>query len=756
MRKILLIALAAVFTQLISSGIALADRPYWGPDPDKSNPAGYMVYLVSRDGYTNISRTQLEIFSPTDNPTIRIYGKNLCSRDRTGVGREEFYDRAFGRKWEGERPSGTPVTSYSIYNEGTGWREIMVGAWDHRRSDCNDDFTAPISLGRGRWDPEVRMFRFDFRAQALATPSSGYYINSFRLVLTAADGVISQDPNYDARSIGMQYGRNALRDDEGYIDHAVPFAQPCNGRAERPEILIYDDDLNDPGIQPNGRLGVRLRREHKTTRVIDYSNLVFTTDRGRITYDRGPDGFYTLRRVAGGSGATIGVAFNATPAYRYTLELRDIYSNNTVQLYIPYSKITYYVECSSDPACPAGPCAPGASFEPLVSATPSTPTVFGQNIRFDFNIRRSSASGGPASVTPDRSVWLDQNGNGTREGGEPDAGGCFSTAGAPIATTTARTYSAGFWAPGGARPACVGPAAPSMGAQICATSAVGAITSPAVPPPNFTRLPPKTVCIKLGKKPYFSSRNGNISAGGRIATAGCSQPGRIQGSNFTISAGGTFGAYSDVGLKNIIGPIMTTGSLGDIADTTLHFANTVSPEGNFGGQYCLTDGDMFAPYTPKPAVIASPVTGKVHYQSGTTTLTNNIVYAEAPNPAAVPQLVLRVNGDLRISAGVTRLDGIYIVTGNLYTCDQGTGPSPTNLTLTAPCNTPLTINGALIIGGEVFARRTFGAVTGAGQSYNMPAETFNLHPHSLISEYERDSASGALRTVREREVPPRN
>lgn len=749
---------------LINTQSVAADRPYWGPDPERSNPVGHMVYVVSRDGYTNITRTQLEIYSPVQNPDLRIYGKNLCSRDRTGVGREEYYSGPFGSKFSGERASGNPVTSYRVLSRTSpadptyDWHEVNVGTWDHRRSGCNDDFTAPIPLGYGQWVPEVKMFRFAFRAEAITQPSSGYYINSFRILLENTNGVISQDPNYDVRNIGMQYGRNALLDSEGYIDHAIPFAMPCGSSPETATIEIYDDDLNDAGIQANRRLDVRLRRERIIDGVVDFPSVSFDTNSGRIVTSKTANEYYRIRRTAGGSGATITMRFSASPAYRYTFAIRDLYSNNTLQLYIPYSKVNYYADC--DIKLPVS-----AQFEPLVSANPTVPTVFGQNISFNFRIQRSSSTGGRARVTPIRTVWLDSVGdpNSIKDPGEPDYSGCFTTPGTPIQTRQARTYDAGVWAPGGAAPGCSGPAVPAMGAQICATMDIGAITPnnapPIVPPPSFSKGPAKTVCIKLGKKPYFYIKNGNLTAGGEMAAAACSQSASVGGSKFNISAGGTFGAYGDAGIKNIIGQITTVGSLGNVNGNDLHFANS-GADGNFGGQYCLPDGTMFGATTPIASDTWSPpnpvIGRRIFHRAGDLTITGNAIFAEAATPQAVPQLVVIVDGDLKIPNNVTRLDGIFIVKGNFISCEEGTGPSPTNLKLSGPCDKPLTVNGPLIVNGEIFPGRTYGAVAIGAETYSTPAETFNLHPNVLVGEYERASTSSVMRTVRERELPPRN
>lgn len=61
----------------------------------------------------------------------------------------------------------------------------------------------------------------------------------------------------------------------------------------------------------------------------------------------------------------------------------------------------------------------------------------------------------------------------------------------------------------------------------------------------------------------------------------------------------------------------------------------------------------------------------------------------------IPSFFLIVNGDLYIDKDVSRLDGIYIATGNIYTCSDGRNGISANF-MFIECDEQLTVNGSLI------------------------------------------------------------
>jgi len=105
--------------------------------------------------------------------------------------------------------------------------------------------------------------------------------------------------------------------------------------------------------------------------------------------------------------------------------------------------------------------------------------------------------------------------------------------------------------------------------------------------------------------------------------------------------------------------------------------------------------------------------------TGNLTLNGDITYDSATNdPKTTANLVIFVDGDVVIDAGVTRIDASIISTGistgNISTCRQSSEPGVT-------CTKQLVINGYLASKGKInFARRYFNQATPA------PAELINL------------------------------
>ena len=101
--------------------------------------------------------------------------------------------------------------------------------------------------------------------------------------------------------------------------------------------------------------------------------------------------------------------------------------------------------------------------------------------------------------------------------------------------------------------------------------------------------------------------------------------------------------------------------------------------------------------------------------TGSLTISSNIKYgAGSADPKTTPNLVIFVEGDVKMDGGVTQIDAAIISMKTISTCTQSgtTGPA---------CSSALVINGFLASGGKInFARRYFNQATPS------PAELINL------------------------------
>ncbi len=105
--------------------------------------------------------------------------------------------------------------------------------------------------------------------------------------------------------------------------------------------------------------------------------------------------------------------------------------------------------------------------------------------------------------------------------------------------------------------------------------------------------------------------------------------------------------------------------------------------------------------------------------TGDLTINKNITYGATTNdPKTTPNLVIFVEGEVKIDGGVTQIDAAIISMKTISTCTQSgtTGPA---------CSSALVINGFLASGGKIdFARRYFNQATPS------PAELINLTSQS--------------------------
>ena len=114
----------------------------------------------------------------------------------------------------------------------------------------------------------------------------------------------------------------------------------------------------------------------------------------------------------------------------------------------------------------------------------------------------------------------------------------------------------------------------------------------------------------------------------------------------------------------------------------------------------------------------------------------------------VPRFALLTQGAIFVDSPVRQLDGVYATNNRFMTCF----PSGTKQVSFTHCNQPLTINGPVYAGpgSGVVVWRTHGAADGTN---NQPAELFNLHPSTMMSEHEAPGQQ--LETVVQEELPPR-
>lgn len=259
---------------------------------------------------------------------------------------------------------------------------------------------------------------------------------------------------------------------------------------------------------------------------------------------------------------------------------------------------------------------------------------------------------------------------------------------------------------------------------------------------------PAVHCVPIEKKPYLSVSNGDVNTtkaeveectyagnANHIATYWRLEGGVNQGSRTELAAfaGGNVVDFISAALRSVA-PTPKKG---------LTFANTGAGIGDFGGAYgtavgCNNDPDWTAPATPgaNNPLNSYPGGGGTRIYNGNLTISGNVRYPGGNfSLTNMPYLKVVIRGDIYIDKGVSEIDGIYMATGTIYTCTNGSSlPNAANyLTyLKDHCaNRTLTVNGSLIANKIRFWRLSGGLRTN-------PAETITYDPLNWLKELSQD------------------
>lgn len=209
------------------------------------------------------------------------------------------------------------------------------------------------------------------------------------------------------------------------------------------------------------------------------------------------------------------------------------------------------------------------------------------------------------------------------------------------------------------------------------------------------------------------------------------------------NSGGVYGSYG------VVPPTNLTASFTDTSTGSL-ISGTVDLSSLDSGEYRATGNMRLSGNVSSGKRIIIKTTGAVE-------ITGNITYDNGPysSLSAVPQLVISANS-IAISESVNEVNGWMIANraSGSYVSTCGTVASAatwTNGLSSTVCNQPLRVNG-VIVTNHLYLRRTFGADRA---SRHIPAETLNLRPDVYLWTSSESGNSGAISTMKIRELPPR-
>lgn len=597
-----------------------------------------------------------------------------------------------------------------------------------------------------------------------------------------------------------------------YTQQRVYFGLPCTtNTAIRKRITVYDLDNGSTGGswgnaaeasgQNRARFFIQSSPNGVTWTSLDATDYLLRQDTGG-----GPTTTTPISVMGGidtllpkdGSAITTNVEFIMQPRTHYRIIVSPLYSNNIINLGLPVGSRTIFGVLNCNVRV-AGSIAttPAAGVDPIEAGRRLTMTA--QSVR-------SGNTDFTSSYNYNFRVWYD---TGDNVYNAVDDGGLLCNQGSDITDTNASgvTRTLNNCSNILADPSARGGRATAICSQLVltrlATDSVTQVTTGA-PPNGVIR------CFRIGKYPHLEARNGDVFAGGRLASASptCTfTPGTTpiisSSQRQPDGVGPYYTSYATYGVTSL-GEALTFGSMGvsyeDIGavpstiSDNLVFANTSTVDGFFYNAtgnnatpttpHCLND--PFAIFGPRATTnvpgtsidISSPGFPDNANLTGAGTID---LYASAPIPPGKKIVIYAKSANIKISSNITYADQAYgsidqipqiviltdrdlivrqdAVTGGQVTQLDGIYAAKNNFFTcdVVPrlhlCEVPLQINGAVIAGEHVIPLRTAGA---DAANYAAMAETFNLRSDMLINQLpDAGSPSTFIQTLSETEVPPR-
>lgn len=282
-----------------------------------------------------------------------------------------------------------------------------------------------------------------------------------------------------------------------------------------------------------------------------------------------------------------------------------------------------------------------------------------------------------------------------------------------------------------------------------------------------------SACRTIAKKPSMAIWNGSLfTSGGAISStaprhndANQNQPSKLNNdatkttfgswTENILAAGGEVNKFASSGAYGIGLPGLVTGNKWDMAWQTIANTGLTDGTGKLGSSginYNSSYSTRLSAYLKSNATNDASAQNATTYggingaagtqilyfnpggTNGTLTITGNITLDATAKSSIyeLPQVVLYVDGSVKIKPEVTELDAWIIATGNVDTCDGWeelkTETKSVHRNNNTTCDKQLKINGP-VIAGTVTLNRTYGADNLAyytASSKNTPSEIFNL------------------------------
>lgn len=548
-----------------------------------------------------------------------------------------------------------------------------------------------------------------------------------------------------------------------FYNWSIPFGTPCSiNQNLEVRAGIYDGD-NVAGTQYN----------------IQY-NRYFSVQ----VYDVTANQFLGIRFEGGeGNSQQAWYYFTVEPSHKYQFRVNNVYTNNLMQISLPYDSIESITDCSWDlkPAVTlntttAESNTAGITVQPAIDNQGKSTS---KAVQWQLS-RCRVAPGGPAAAY---GAAPDNTSNGVTT---------YNARGATcqqVSSGTNQTFPKNVTNLTQINNQAIGNE--PVGTRICYVLSVNPPTYSSAS--NVWRHSTPT-CIVVAKKPKVQVWGGDLVVG-KNATGNSN----IQTSTSTKDISGVsriFGSWVEYGIVatgSVSGAASGSGYAGGAADpafcsvSLLTFTNagtgscsTSTVKGSYSTGKTLADLTTRFSATSSlgnnPSVNASSLANGVYSATGNVTInasaqigkgrwvvinaptanvtiTGNISYTttQLQTVQDIPQLII-IADNINIQGGVTNVDAWLVATGAsgvITTCSDVS--AATQLTANN-CGQLLTVNGP-VIAKKLNLYRTAGS--GTGTASGAPAEVFNLRPDAYMWATNWSAKSGRVQTTYTKELPPR-
>ncbi len=546
-RSLLLFIVLAISAVIVAPSQVLAN-PNIGLDPDDYGPGTNMIaYVVSKDGYTDITATHLKIYSTYDNISVFIDSADFCP-DANTVHKVKDFMYGGGTAMA----AGTNATSFKLTNgyasSNASYSSITGNGKKRPAAFCNTGDTDPAWPGPG--DPVgstsfsqttvklnmtggatvaglPNIYKYDLDASWLnAGCSANCGQNSFRVKVYGRSGGVfqdgttagkpntwvSQDPAGNATEFGVNPG---LHPDGNFYNLNIYFGPDCSytSASSSEKITIYDDDnFNANGTQPTSDpfevFVQRTPRANPDWPNAATVNLNPTSPAGLDRNNKLADDWWRVGTA--GSKHDINLNFTVDADFLYRFRVRKLYYNNTLQFQMPFASIY------GDPSiqCPV-------NVSPNLGVSP-TGVSAGTTVTADFAIDKTSNTYYKGKVEYQRVFWYNMGSQGAPTDANPYNPGEGDTLVPALAQnntgwygpTTVSTpspplYSIGTW----------NTTAPAGYTSVCAALKIRAAAGESQV--NINNPDWLIRCTSLSKTPSLQVSSGDLRVGGSFGTGTC-------------------------------------------------------------------------------------------------------------------------------------------------------------------------------------------------------------------------------------------